>query len=106
MVQGHKVEVRLECLGLAVQLAKIRVLDPILAGHLPDEKLAVAVDRQSFRSKLPGTLESAQQRAIFGEVVGRSALATVLFNRILTVTVNHIGKRRRSRVAPRSAIDV
>src|SRR6266478_1562101 len=93
-------------LGLIVQDTNIGVLDAISAVHLLDQKLAVAVNNQPSGAQLGGSLQSADERGVFGQVIGRHSQQPIFFDGRRSFFLDDESKGGRSRVAAGRAVNV
>src|SRR4051812_16898699 len=57
-------------LRFIVKLAHIRMLDAIFAAHLFNDQLAVPANQDGFGTHFFGSFQAANERAIFGNIVG------------------------------------
>ena len=106
MGNGYGVEVLHQVFGLAEKDFQSGVLDSVLAVHLFDQQLAVAVDDEAPRRKFRGPAEGADQRGVFGHVVRGFAEAIRFFDVRLTIASDDVGEGRRAGVTTSRPIDV
>src|SRR5579885_2141107 len=96
-----------QLLGLRVQIAQLLIFDAILAAHLLDHQLTIAVDMDAvFRPQLQSMLKRADEGGVFGLVVGHLSQAAGFFEKRFTITANDVGVSGGPGIAARSAIGV
>ena len=90
--------------GLQIKRTQALVFDAILAVHLLDHQLAVAMDDQLAAAQLQGMLQCLDETGILGDVVGGLAEVTFLFDIGFAVAFDNISVRGGARIAARPAI--
>src|SRR5260370_42437337 len=106
MPEGNLAELQALLLGLVVQEPELIVLNAILAIHLLDEQLAVALDDQAFAAQLGSPLQGLHQGGIFRDVVGRFAETGSFLIHRLAVADNYVSIGSRPWITSGGAVNV